>query len=861
MCYPDHYGILLVMKNIPLANRRNPNGEKFKMWNLNKEGGWKKFKELTEVNEKFKNIADENTMNPTQLMEEINKEVTKVKFRAFGKVTVRNDLKTNKELKTLQKEKFDLLKKKNSEERDDEIDALEDKITNEVLSTQRKKLEKELSELRDMKYKKGKSAVIFNLKDKIVGKKAAQEATTMKDPKTNKELTKRKDIKEAALSYCVDLLTNRSPKPGFEEDLILTDLIHEKRMRETIDDDVEFSRTTFENSLKVLEKKNKNKYEFILKGGNDFKESLFNLYSLFWDSEDKPDQWRKTMIIQLFKGKGEKNEFSNQRNIHTKLDVPKLFGHMVMSHAKGKIIANMTKFQIGTKTGHRAQEHLFTLKSVISLYLRYDFPVLIQLYDISKFFDRESLRDGMNAIYNCGIRGKLYRLIYNMNKDSKITVRTAVGETDEAETGENIGQGTLEGANISAANIDYTVNMFFKTSMDELSYGGDQPQPLLFQDDISRLATSVWGAQSGNDKMESVMETKLLDFNLDKSCVIVMGSEKRKAEIDEELKENPLKLCGQKMKHVLKEKYLGDFLSSGGLSDSVHATVAKRKGQVVTSILETKAVIEDCRSNIVGGITAGLEIWELAILPFLLNNSDTWVEITKSTIDILDDLQYMFYRYLLATPRTCPIPALLWETGGLLMEHRIAHKKLLFYHHLTNLPPNSLAYEIATTQNAMSYPGLMLECAKLMEKYELDDVKNYNKIQWKKLVKQKVTEKNRADLLDNIENNYKKLDHKVLKDENGDQQGYLKSLNLPDARLKFALRSKMTKTVQMNYKGEPKYIKNGWKCQDCDVLDTQDHVTRCPAYQQLRVGKNLSCDKDLVEYFRKIIQIRDKCNE
>ena len=140
------------------------------------------------------------------------------------------------------------------------------------------------------------------------------------------------------------------------------------------------------------------------------------------------------------------------------------------------------------------------------------------------------------------------------------------------------------------------------------------------------------------------------------------------------------------------------MISTGGLAESVLATVLKRKGQVVSSILETKAVIEDCRSNIVGGITAGLEIWELAILPHLLNNSETWTEIKKSTIDMLDDLQYMFMRYLLATPRTCPIPALLWETGGLLMEHRIAQKKLVFYHHLLHLPRDSLAHEVASTQ-------------------------------------------------------------------------------------------------------------------------------------------------------------------
>ena len=112
----------------------------------------------------------------------------------------------------------------------------------------------------------------------------------------------------------------------------------------------------------------------------------------------------------------------------------------------------------------------------------------------------------------------------------------------------------------------------------------------------------------------------------------------------------------------------------------------------------------------------------------------------------------------------------------------------------------------------------------MMEKYEIPDVKNYNKIQWKKLVKKKVTDQNRADILEKIENHYKKLDHKVLRELNCDQKEYMKSLNLPDARIKFALWAKRPKTVQMNDKGEPKYIKNGWKCQDCDVPDTMTRV-------------------------------------
>ena len=134
-----------------------------------------------------------------------------------------------------------------------------------------------------------------------------------------------------------------------------------------------------------------------------------------------------------------------------------VFGHIVITAAKEKIIGNMSKFQLGTRPGHRAQEHLFVMRSVISLYKLCGKALIVQLYDISNFFDREMLRDCMDTLYNNGIRGKLYRLIYEMNRETSIKVRTAVGVTSEENTGEGVGQGTLDGAIISACSIDYTV--------------------------------------------------------------------------------------------------------------------------------------------------------------------------------------------------------------------------------------------------------------------------------------------------------------------------------------------------------------------------------------------------------------------
>ena len=83
-----------------------------------------------------------------------------------------------------------------------------------------------------------------------------------------------------------------------------------------------------------------------------------------------------------------------------------------MSEAKGKMTANMTKYQIGTKPGHRAQEPLFVLKSMMSLHTHYRKAIILSVWDVSKFFDCEALKDCTNELYKSNVQGKLYRLLF-----------------------------------------------------------------------------------------------------------------------------------------------------------------------------------------------------------------------------------------------------------------------------------------------------------------------------------------------------------------------------------------------------------------------------------------------------------------
>ena len=132
--------------------------------------------------------------------------------------------------------------------------------------------------------------------------------------------------------------------------------------------------------------------------------------------------------------------------------------------------------------------------------------------------------------------------------------------------------------------------------------------PVLFQDDVARLAGDLESAQVGNDRMESVAETKLLDYNLQKSCYVVIGKKKERLEIEKKSKVKPLLLCEKPMNQEKSVKYLGDWISQEGLSESVSITVKNRLGLAKLAIFEMKTVVEDCRSYVVGELMTGITI-------------------------------------------------------------------------------------------------------------------------------------------------------------------------------------------------------------------------------------------------------------
>ena len=191
--------------------------------------------------------------------------------------------------------------------------------------------------------------------------------------------------------------------------------------------------------------------------------------------------------------------------------------------------------------------------------------------------------------------------------------------------------------------------------------------------------------------------------------------------------ENNPTLYGEKVKVVEQETYLGDEIGRS-VAESVSLTIKKRIGLATKAIFEIKAVVEDLRSTVVGGIKTGIMLWESCVVPFLLYNSSTWLEIRENDLKVLTKLQRLFLNTLLAV-RNCPAPLMLWDLGVLDMPLRILKEKALLYHHIACLPESSVAHQMMKIQESLHFPSLRDDLDRFLCKFEVQDARSFSKIQ------------------------------------------------------------------------------------------------------------------------------------
>ena len=129
-----------------------------------------------------------------------------------------------------------------------------------------------------------------------------------------------------------------------------------------------------------------------------------------------------------------------------------------------------------------------------------------------------------------------------------------------------------------------------------------------------------------------------------------MGRGPNRLKMEEDISNHPI-TCGEFVtKRKRKEKWLGDIFHKMGLAVSVQETIIERTPRTKAAMFEIKGIIEDFRSQSIGGTVGAFDLWELSVIPMLLNNAGTWTEISEESIEMLENLQNFACEVINAPP-------------------------------------------------------------------------------------------------------------------------------------------------------------------------------------------------------------------
>ena len=120
-------------------------------------------------------------------------------------------------IERLQKEKMSLISDTGESYKEQRLETIDKKLATALQDLNKANYEKEINSLKSMKNKKGNSAAIHKLKQKVLGpKEPTLDAVAVEDPESGILITEPEKINEMTLQYCLDLLKDRKPKPEFE---------------------------------------------------------------------------------------------------------------------------------------------------------------------------------------------------------------------------------------------------------------------------------------------------------------------------------------------------------------------------------------------------------------------------------------------------------------------------------------------------------------------------------------------------------------------------------------------------------------------------------------------------------------------
>ena len=708
---------------------------------------------------------------------------------------------------------------------------------------------------------------MYKLKDTVVGPKIkTMEPMAINDPITKELITDSKEIKRVYLEHNVKILTKSDPPEEYVEMVKRKKENHKLIMDKPVDNSWELDRKIFKQVSDKIKKKGKQVYMLFTKAGNNYKDAIFRFMKNMISKEQIPVCYKNTSLTPIWKKKGSALDLNNMRFIHIKHWRSKMLEALVTENMKQNIIEATPKFQLGGMPKCRSTELLVILKTWMKMKEEKKENGIFQVFDMTKFFDKESLLDCMTTLKEkAKVDDKTYRLWYKLNEDTRISVKTSVGQSRSKVIKDSIGQGTGGAALVSSLNIGCGMDDAFKNKT-STNIGDVKINSPTFMDDISNMCDNLNKAREASGAIHGALGPKGLSINHSKSKFLIIGdkNKKNRQKILDEAKENPIRLGDAIIENSSEEKYLGDMIDENGCAASITETIKERIRTLTSKCNDIIQTVENPIMGCLGNSLAPFKLFDATVVESLLTNCESWIGINNTHINMLQNFQDNFVRKVLKLADNIPKALLTWDIGLVPMKERVQLKKLLFLQKMMQKDIRSLIKQVLYEEVLQGIHGLAYECSEICRDIGIPDIMCFDNITEQEIKEAMYVKMNKMA----IEEMKKKPKVKDRLSEDPEANTYIHVMSLPDTRVWIRYRGRVIAGVKANFKNSHK---NDLSCRFCPSIaqdnsakpqdnsdvqnrpdETQEHLEKCPGMEFERRGLCMSNRRHMVKFWRRV---------
>ena len=231
--------------------------------------------------------------------------------------------------------------------------------------------------------------------------------------------------------------------------------------------------------------------EFLKAGGLAVLLQLHAVLCSVWRTGVIPADWRRGLVVPLWKGKGDRLECSNYRAV-TLLSVPgKVFARVLLGRIRYHLLAYQRPEQSGFTPKRSTIDRILALRILIERKREYQQRFLAVFVDLRKAFDsidRESLWIILGLR---GIPPGLVRLISALYTDTSSVVRCGSGISDSFPVNSGVRQGCILAPTLFNTCMDWVLGRVAADADCGTSLGGARITDLDFADDAVIFAETL----------------------------------------------------------------------------------------------------------------------------------------------------------------------------------------------------------------------------------------------------------------------------------------------------------------------------------------------------------------------------------